>query len=261
MASLKKLPQAKRRDETSLVRRVARDIRTRALECQVGELVGSEDDLVERFKVSRPTFRQAAKIVEQEQLLRIKRGVGGGYFADRPDSAVVSHVTAIYLHTHQTSLAHIVAAVRPLFVSTARLAALNLSPELQEQFEQFAQLERETITDHMSTLDFVKSDKSFTLMFAESSGNPLIQLFIDIVLDLASMTSESVWKGHPDRIREARELRLRLIHAILLRDVELSEISAKRLTEQAAAWTLEINDGQMKVEMPRTEVVRDIANV
>ena len=46
----------------------------------------TERELESRYGVSRPTLRQAAALVGQEQLLHVRRGVGGGYFARRPDT-------------------------------------------------------------------------------------------------------------------------------------------------------------------------------
>lgn len=41
----------------------------------------SEDELLERYGVSRPTLRQAARILEHEQLIDVRRGVNGGFLA------------------------------------------------------------------------------------------------------------------------------------------------------------------------------------
>ncbi|MGD9542120.1 MAG: GntR family transcriptional regulator, partial [Methylocystis sp.] len=109
--------------EQSAARRAARQLRTRALTLQDGEFMGSEDELVAALGVSRPTFRQAAKLVEQEQLMRIRRGVGGGFFAMRPSSKAVAHTTAVYLQARQSTLQDAIEASRPLFAEAARLGA------------------------------------------------------------------------------------------------------------------------------------------
>ena len=46
--------------------------------------VGSEADIASEFGVSLPTLRQAARMLEYEELLTIKPGKGGGYFTRRP---------------------------------------------------------------------------------------------------------------------------------------------------------------------------------
>src|ERR1700742_5135849 len=92
------------RQPSAAVRQVVEGLRAQSLQCAEGEMLGSEDDLLARYRVSRPTLRQAAALVTQEQLLQVRRGVRGGYIARRPTSRAVAHMAAIYLRTRDTSL-------------------------------------------------------------------------------------------------------------------------------------------------------------
>ena len=78
------------RGDSSAVRKIAKALRIESLNSDEGTLLGSEEDMLSRHKVSRPTFRQAAALVAQEQLLTIRRGVGGGYFVTRPKPEAVA---------------------------------------------------------------------------------------------------------------------------------------------------------------------------
>jgi DNA-binding FadR family transcriptional regulator len=224
---------------SSLVRQVAQVIRSMSLAANVGAWLGGEDELVAQIGVSRPTFRQASKLVEQERLVRVKRGVGGGFFADRPDSAVVTHMTAIYLHTRHASLQDILYANRPLFSSTVRLATENLTPTLRGKLAEFAGEERVSIDRKVSTREFVRSARQFASWMAEACGNPLIQLFQEIVLDLSALVGESIWIGHPERIAESRRLRLATIDAILAGNAELAAVAASQISDRASQWASE----------------------
>lgn len=64
-------------------------LRDEILQRDDGEWLGWEDDLVERLGVSRPTLRQAARLLEAEELLVVKRGTNGGLFARRPTTDTV----------------------------------------------------------------------------------------------------------------------------------------------------------------------------
>ena len=58
------VPSKKRKkaEAHSIVRRVADAIRRDALQLTEGQLLGSEDELILRYSVSRPTLRQAADL-------------------------------------------------------------------------------------------------------------------------------------------------------------------------------------------------------
>src|SRR5690606_26970636 len=65
--------------------------------------LGSEDDLARLLNIGRHTLRQSARLLEQQQLLKVKRGVGGGYYGARPDIDVVADASATYLRARQAT--------------------------------------------------------------------------------------------------------------------------------------------------------------
>lgn len=83
----------------SAVNRIAQGLRTMALGLQPGEYVGSEESLSRKFRVTGPTLRQAVRLLEHEQVIEVRRGVRGGYFADRPNIETISRVAAVYLRS------------------------------------------------------------------------------------------------------------------------------------------------------------------
>lgn len=75
----------------------AQRFRQLAIEAANGELLGSEESLVETLGISRATLRQVARLLEREGVLRVRRGVNGGYFATRPSLSTVEEAVSSYL--------------------------------------------------------------------------------------------------------------------------------------------------------------------
>src|SRR5579885_2375590 len=82
-------------DGPSAVEVAAGALRGAALACADGERIGSEEDVLERIGVSRPTLRQAARLLESEELLVVRRGVKGGFFARRPTTDAVARMASV----------------------------------------------------------------------------------------------------------------------------------------------------------------------
>jgi GntR family transcriptional repressor for pyruvate dehydrogenase complex len=221
---------------TSVVTRVANQIRKDALALEVGDLLGSEESLLARYKTSRPTLRQAANMIAQEQLVTIKRGVGGGYFARRPEPRAVSRVAAIYLKAHGARVGEVIEAFQPLRIELARLAARAEKVDL-DRLEAFLNAEQE-IAEPIDYREFLLGERRFNTLLGALSGNKALSLFLQITLDLAAMVEreDDMYRNRPERIARMRAERTRLAHAILERDQELAVLSAQRCARMSTEW-------------------------
>jgi len=68
-----------------------------------GDALPSEVELRHQFEVSRPTLREALRILESQQLVRIARGATGGARYNLPGIGMVAEHTGIYLEAHRTT--------------------------------------------------------------------------------------------------------------------------------------------------------------
>lgn len=232
---------ASTRRQKSAVRDVADALRRDAIDRAYGELLGSEDDLIRRYGVSRPTLRQAVALVCQENLLRVRRGVGGGYFACRPDVRAVAHVAAVFLRSRKTRMLEVIQAVEPMRVELATLAASCPDPAARDRLRLFVERERSISDDALRYKDFVRYEHEFGDILADMSGNQVIALFLDILYDFSTMLDrgQDIYINRPDRVNEYRAKRNRLAEAVLEGDVEVTIVAARRCAMNISEWMME----------------------
>jgi DNA-binding FadR family transcriptional regulator len=90
-------------------------------ELSEGESLGREPELIERFGVSRPSLREALRILEAEGLVSVVRGVHGGVVAHEPDQRMTARTAALVLQARNVPLADVFDArglIEPLAVRT-----------------------------------------------------------------------------------------------------------------------------------------------
>jgi DNA-binding FadR family transcriptional regulator len=72
-----------------------------------GDSLGHEPDLVERFGVSRPSLREALRILEAEGLVTVVRGIRGGVVVHEPDGSMPARMAALLLQARDVPLADV----------------------------------------------------------------------------------------------------------------------------------------------------------
>jgi DNA-binding FadR family transcriptional regulator len=224
---------------SSAVRSAAREIRRDLLKLADGEFVGSEDMMVERYGVSRPTLRQAAALLAQEQLLTIRRGVGGGYFARLPTTQGVAHAAAVYLVSHEASMREIIEAVAPIKAELATLACRCSDEVIHRQLLEYADAELPEGENFHRT--FLRSERHFSRILSKMSGNKVLSLFLSILYDYCAQIppEQDVYRHHPERVRAYWTARSRLVQSILDGDEQVAAVVARRLSLMVAGWMAE----------------------
>ncbi|WP_202033235.1 FadR/GntR family transcriptional regulator [Nocardioides sp. WS12] len=75
-----------------------------------GDALPTETELLEQFGVSRPTLREALRVLESEQLIEIRRGARGGARVRIPTADVAAKNVGLLLQLRGTTLADVLNA-------------------------------------------------------------------------------------------------------------------------------------------------------
>jgi DNA-binding FadR family transcriptional regulator len=175
-----------------------------------GDPLPSEAELTVQFGVSRPTLREAYRILESEGLISIMRGAKGGARVHSPNEAVAARYTGWVMQFRQTSLAEIYEARISLEAPCARFAAERRTRKDLERLNAAVEASAAAIGD--PTL-CARRQLEFHALVVDVSGNRALHLLsnmIDVILDRAdeqfaaetngTATVEKLWereqRGH-----------------------------------------------------------------
>jgi DNA-binding FadR family transcriptional regulator len=141
-----------------------------------GDFLGREEDLAAEFGVSRPTLREALKLLSSGNLIRATKGPGGGIFvahtAEQGMGRSLSDAIAMMLETESVSLHELLDARVLLEVPLAGLAAYQPDEETLTRL-------RAAVAAAAAELDNVEvvsaADAEIHQTIAAAAGNRMIQ--------------------------------------------------------------------------------------
>ena len=96
-------------------------------ELREGSALAPERELIERFGVSRPTLREAIRILESEGLVNIQRGARGGAIVQIPTVRTATRYVSLVLQANGTTLIDIHRVHRLIEPTAARVVAEQFS--------------------------------------------------------------------------------------------------------------------------------------
>jgi GntR family transcriptional regulator, transcriptional repressor for pyruvate dehydrogenase complex len=166
---------------------------------QAGERIGTEQELADEFGVSRPTMREALRLLSAAHLIRVGRGRSGGIFVARTPSEGMSRnlseSIALMLSAQTISMSELLDARLSLEVPIAGRAAVNADADVVARLEQ-------AIADaegHRPGSDlFGAADNTFHAALAEASGNQLLHALTGWIREVLQPTLVATIAPHVD---------------------------------------------------------------
>lgn len=110
---------------------LARELRERILSGELAEGVAlpAERELVKQTQMSRATVREALRILEVQNLIRVRTGRAGGAFVQRPTTKSMANSVSTMIRGQQIKLADLMETREALEPFCAELAARNRTDE------------------------------------------------------------------------------------------------------------------------------------
>jgi len=225
-------------------KRLVSDLRKELLHCSEGAFFGAEVDLLERFNVSRPTLRQAARVLERDNLLSVRRGPRGGYFVRRPDVQSVVNAASLYLNGRAARLNDLIVAARGPISTLLRLAAESCDEDARAALRQAFDAYVSTDFPALPVAKFLTAERNMVALYSRLASNPPLTLVIQIFQACgARVVADNVFDGRPDRVQACAKLRARQVEAVLEGDGRLAVLFDLRASELRLSY-LELDDPQ-----------------
>jgi DNA-binding FadR family transcriptional regulator len=217
--------QAKR----PLVQHAAERLRDLVFAVPAGTWLGVLPQLARKLGVGIVTVQQAARILEHEGLLEVRRGPGGGYYGTRPDDAALERAIAAYMRVHPTSYAEALDITSLLFNELPPAAAACRDEALREELRRLAQ--RVDACDSNPAAGAFEGDLQ-ELLF-RMVDRPLFEVLtrVTLAIGIARGAGEARFGG--GSLASWKAGRHRIIAAILAQDQELARFEANRSNRQA----------------------------
>jgi DNA-binding FadR family transcriptional regulator len=206
---------------------VAQLLRDRILsgELKDGDALPKQEELLTEFRISKPSLREALRILEAEGLITVRRGNQGGAIVHVPQASNAAYMIDLVLRAQNVQLEDVGAALALLEPLCASLCAMR-SDRRKAVMPRLRAAHRAAVEAVDDEIEFTQRSRRFHEELVELCGNQTLILVVGAL--------ETLWSGQEQRWAEraakaggfpAREQRLAGMraHERLLKLVEAGD--------------------------------------
>jgi DNA-binding FadR family transcriptional regulator len=221
--------------------KIMTDIRQRGW--PVGELLGTEAELMVKYGVSRATLAEAVRQVERQGAVLMRRGMRGGLIVTAPAGDTIARTVSTYLELSDVSLAEEFEALRIIEVHAYGLAARQLNPAGVARLRALIARLHEAVDApqfHLRCMDI-------RIAIADLTDNPALALFLRVLISSVGRQALQVTPSEfgPGTIEMGKDL-IDIVEALIAGDGPLAQgIARTHLAERGEKLA------QLVANMPR----------
>ena len=171
-----------------------------------GDKLHPENVLTTEFGISRPTLREALRLLESESLITISRGKHGGARVSSIDLSAASRQVGVFLQLEGTTLQDVWLARTLIEPPAAALLATRRDPIAFAALAANIEEAREAAEKH-ELIRYADLSAEFSLLITKHCGSTTIHLLASLIYDIIRRQHEHVTqrtssKTSVDKLRE-----------------------------------------------------------
>lgn len=237
MARRQETGEAVQEYSRSDVARLVDDIRREILTCEPDTRLGLEDELVKRYGVSRPTLRQAVRVLEHEKLVAVRRGSAGGYYSRRPSDRDMVEAATLNLQVHGCTMPQAIFAGMALLRGVIRAAATSSDQAARDELRHYIKEYEAFDYRNRPLKEFIAGERAMAKRISDLAQNPALVFFSGILYEFGvRRVGLHSFEDHPERIEAELQITARLATAICDGDIEVAEVFMARKEEMLMGW-------------------------
>lgn len=176
-----------------LAEMVASILRERIIsgELSDGDALARQEDLLEEFNVSKPSLREALRILEAEGLITVRRGNRGGAIVHVPKAKNAAYMIGLVLQFREVSFEDVGEAMQLIEPVCAGLLAERPDEERQEAVETLRGIHEDIKAAVDDEVEFTRLSRRFHEKVVSSCGNQTLILMVGALESLWTNQEES----------------------------------------------------------------------
>jgi DNA-binding FadR family transcriptional regulator len=193
----------------------------------VGQVLGSEAELLKQYGVSRAVFREAVRLLEHQQMARMRRGPGGGLVVTEPTIETIIDSARLYLYRVDAHLDEVFETRLVLEGLVTQLAPGRLDEAGLEGLRRLVREEEEGI---------VTDRRALHAFLASGTKNLALELFVELLNRVSLLYFADATRLTSKTVNESLRAHAQIAEAVIDGNEDLALLRMRKHLSAEAAF-------------------------